>query len=431
MKNLTLNPMKNRFVNEDMNINGSKTQIDLVNGLPHVSKGLIEKKVNLKNWGFMQAGSLQGSVKGLLNSIQIVFNSYINEASSQKGEKQDEINKEINDVTNAINLVNIQVSKVKEVDIPEQQMIMEELKNEIDKVNTKAGEEYIKSQFSWAQTSMATFFALMLGFALFTFYTSLVYSSLFKDFGNAIQGATVDNFSMLFNSLFDITVFKKPSIFTAFSFVLATVFTAIAFTMHKLWDNGQSKWRYFHVAVLALVALSMEVFFAVKLEKNIYELKLMTGQAEYGLSTWDLIFSVDVAIVLILGFVSYIVWSIILKLSFNEWEKRNYKRLAVLKTKELNKKYGRAKYKVSEFNNKLNKLSIELGDLQEKLKSLQLKLSNAFFDSSELEGRLSMFFQGWLQYVKSNNNTKSQVDTHTQLFNERKLELTTKLPKIF
>jgi hypothetical protein len=346
-----------------------------------------------------------------------------------KGEKQKEISKEIEEVIGVITEVNKSVSRIKDVEIPEQRHAMEEYKNEMDEVNTKAGEDYIKSQFSWAQTLMSTFFAIILGLALFTFYTSLVYSSLFKDFGSVIQNATVDNFSMLFNSLFDITVFKNPSIFTAFSFILATVFTAIAFAMHKIWENKGNKWRYIQIATIAIVALVMEVFFAVKLEKNIYDLKVMTGQAEFGLSTWDLIFTVDVAIVLILGFVSYIIWSIILNLTFNEWGKRDYKRLAVLKTKELNKKIGRVKYRIAELNSDLSKFEGELVNLQAKLKELKAKLNNAFFDASELEGRLSMFFQGWLQFVKNNNNLRAQVDIHTQLFDSRKLELISKPPK--
>ena len=410
MKNLKLNPMKNtaEIINDT---NGSQNT--------QIASSMNTNSI-LSSWGFAQAGQLSGSIKGLNNSIEIVYNNYINEASNNKGEKQANIEKQIDSVNGSISAVVNKISTVKEVKIPEQRNIMEDYKNEIDEVNTKAGEEHLKSNFSWAQTIMATFFAVILGLALFTFYTSLVYSSLFKDFGSAIQGATVNNFSMLFNSLFDITVFKDLSISSVFSFILASVFTAIAFAMHKLWENKNNKWRYFHVLVIALVALVMEVFFAVKLEMNIYELKTMTGQAEYGLSTWDLIFTVDVAIVLILGFVSYIIWSIILKLTFNEWEKRNYKRLAVLKAIELNKKINRAKYKISEFNNDLNSLVKELENLQLNLKKLHISLNNAFFNVTELDSRLTEFFQGWLRYIKINSNLKDQVEIHNDLFEERK-----------
>ena len=423
MKTQVANKMGNIKLN---GLNGVKSVKNSMINEKNTSADKGAKKVDLKRWGFTQAAQLHGSIKGLLNSLNIISTGYINEESQKQGDKYRDISSEISEVNDTISDVNVQISEVKTVKIPEQRDSMEEYKTEIEEVNTKAGEDYIKSQFSWVATIMSTFFAILLGFALFTFYTSLVYSSLFKDFGEVIQNATVDNFSMLFNSLFDITVFQNINIVTAFSFILASVFTSIAFAMHKIWENKNSKSRYYKVIVLALVALLMEVFFAVKLEKNIYDLKVMTGQAEVGLSTWDLVFTVDVAIVLILGFVSYIVWSVILSITFNEWGKRDYKRLAVLKAKELNKKIGRAKYKISEFNNDLTKLEAELSKLQNRLSDLKLKLDNAFFDAAELEARFSVFFQGWLSYIKNNENLKSQVDAHMQLFEERKKELLSK-----
>jgi len=427
MKNLakTTSEVINSRVN---NSNDTNTSSDNIASIKSVIKSKTNM-MNIKTWGFKQAAQLHGSIKGLHNSMGIISANYINEESKKQGEKYNQINEDIKVVVDTISDTNASLSEVKNVKIPEQRNIMEDYKMEIDEVNTKAGQDYIKSQFSWVATIMSTFFAILLGFALFTFYTSLVYSSLFKDFNAVIQNATVDNFSMLFNSLFDISVFQNINMVTAFSFILASVFTSIAFAMHKMWENKESNSRYYKVFVLALVALLMEVFFAVKLEKNIYDLKVMTGQAEVGLSTWELVFTVDVAIVLILGFVSYIVWSVILSITFNEWGKRDYKRLAVLKTKELNKKIGRAKYRISELNNDLSNFESDLSKLQSQLKDLQTKLLNAFFDTNELDGRLRLFFQGWLNYIKNNDNIKGQVDIHTQLFDEYKLELLSSSPE--
>ncbi|RLD43969.1 MAG: hypothetical protein DRI86_08710 [Bacteroidetes bacterium] len=425
MKNTT----KNTTTDNKLTIQNTKTT-EIMKTIGMITKADDQKvednKTNLKNWGFKQAGQLHGSIKGLINSVNVVYHNYVQETKDIKGEKYEQISDDIEAVKLSIGSVGEAISLVKEVKIVEQRDEMDRLKNEIDRIETGAEEDLFKSQFSWVGAIMSTFFAVVLGVGLYVFYTSLVYSALFKDFGAALQGATVDNFSMLFNSLFDISVFTNFGVTTIMSAILSTVFLAIAYIMHKDWEaNKKGK-----AIVFGIIGLVMEVAFAVKLEGNINELKYMTGQVNEKLDLLGLIFNNDVLIVLILGFISYIVWSFVLGVTFKEWEKRNPKLLGQIKRKELSKKINRAKYKISEFNNELSKLTAELKSLNEKLDALKIKLEMAYFSVDELEGRLNVFYHGWLTYIKSNKHISDQVEVQTQVFEDRKSSLIGVLHKV-
>jgi uncharacterized coiled-coil DUF342 family protein len=89
-----------------------------------------------------------------------------------------------------------------------------------------------------------------------------------------------------------------------------------------------------------------------------------------------------------------------------------------LKTRELKKKINRAKYKISQFNAELKNLRDELQNLQQQLETLNDQLDKAFFDKAAINARFNAFFQGWLHFVKNNENLKSQIDEHTRIFDE-------------
>jgi len=157
----------------------------------------------------------------------------------------------------------------------------------------------------------------------------------------------------------------------------------------------------------------MEVVFAYKIEKNIDYLKSLTVIDYKPADNWlELVMSVDVLIVISLGFVAYIIWSFVLEGAFNEWDKRNPKKLAELVIKETHKKINRRKYRIGELNKQKTILEGDRKLLNAKLESLHKKADMVFFKPAELHHRLDEFFNGWLFYMNSNDALKRFTEPH-------------------
>jgi regulator of replication initiation timing len=162
---------------------------------------------------------------------------------------------------------------------------------------------------------------------------------------------------------------------------------------------------------------------AYKIENNIYELKLMTGFIDKKPDFWAMIISKDVLIVITLGFISYLIWSFLLEVSLKEWEKRNPKKMAVIKIREIKRVIGRLNRQLGELKSELVKLDNELSLLEDRVKNLKTKLSHIFFDKNEASRRLTDFFSGWLHYINLNSAYSSHRSDYEQEFEKYRSEL--------
>jgi hypothetical protein len=186
----------------------------------------------------------------------------------------------------------------------------------------------------------------------------------------------------------------------------------------------KGKFTWLKSGGILLLALVIELVFAYKIESNIEYMKSMVlMDYEQTENWWNLLLSVDIFIVISLGFVAYLVWGVVFELGIKEYEKRNPKKLAAVIIREIEKKINRRKYKIGEFNSEISKLESYLKLLENKLSGLKKKLNMVYFNPVELEDRLNQFFNGWLGYLKSIDEYGRLVNEHQQEFENIKKQL--------
>ncbi len=413
--------MKNNFTDMDT-ISENSAIAGIINGkkLNGQDSGNSHKKVELGSYGFRLAGKNHGDLNSLRNSLYTIYNRYLGELTGKQNQKTRNIQGQIDTVNRKITGVNNQVEHIETQEIPQQQKETEIFQNDIERIRIEAEAGFVDSDFNWVKTILFTLFSSLLGLSLVFFYTSLVYNGLFKNLGVALQASEAANSTSLFNSLLDIKSLFTFNTGIVLSYLFSSLFLTMGLLLHTkptVHTLAARVWNRIGKGLLLMVALAAEVIFAYKIEKNIDIIKSITLPDYVAThSIKGVLFSVDVLIVIVMGFVAYLIWSSALEATFNEWNKRNPRKLAVVKIRELEKKIRRRRYNISELRNKLSLLRGQLNELNQNLETLKNDLNQVFFEPVELEERLEAFFGGWLRYVNNHEDLKPTVKQHQEAF---------------
>jgi predicted nucleic acid-binding Zn-ribbon protein len=396
----------------------------LLNNSNGNGNGKESRKESLRTWGVKQASKTLGDLSGLRNAMHRIFNSYLSELVGKQNDQTKGIQEQIDETKKSITEVNNEITHLEKHEIPGQQSEIEDFKNEIENTRIESEAGFIGSDFNWVKTILFSLFSVMLGLSLIFFYTSLIYNGLFKDVGEVMRTSDIDSTDSLFSTLLDVKSLFTLNTGIILSYLFSSLFLTMGLLLHTKKDlksNTQKVGLWLQKIGLLIVALVAEIIFAYKIEKNIDEIKSITLTNHVPAENWtDLLFTVDVAIVITLGFIAYLVWSVALENTFTEWGKRNPKKLAAVKIRELEKKINRRKYKIGDFNKQVSILKGNINTLNEKLDVLKRKLTLVFFQPVELEDRLEAFFSGWLFYINNQDGLKNGVKTHQNYFIEVK-----------
>ncbi len=417
MKNINNNQISMKEILENISLENIKR----MNNNEKDKNERNERKITLSNYGFIQAGKHMGNLSGLRNSMHRIYNGYLNELTGKQNRQTDEINNQIEETkAKKTNIIN-QIEHIEKFEIQEINNDVEELKNESEQIRIDAEAGFIDSDFNWVKTILFTLFSTALGISLILFYTSLIYNAAFKNIGDTLSLSTSEDASLLFNTLLDVkSLFTFNNNGILFSYLFSSIFLLMGLLLHAK-SNKQKiinkTLAVFGKGVLLIVALGAEIVFAYKIEKNIDEIKTMTLSGYVAANNWQsLLMSVDVLVVIILGFLGYMIWSSALERTFTEWNKRNPKRLASVKLRELSRKINRKQYKIGELRKQISQLQGKINMLDNELEILNGKLNHVFFQPVELEDRLEAFFSGWLKFISNHNELKTMIGEHQNFF---------------
>ena len=382
-----------------------------------------DSKQLMSNWGFKMAAQFSASLGGLRNSMDKIMTTYLLGIKDEKKPQHHDIETEINDLNEkATEKENeIKLEKEKHNQIKEE---VEHINIEIEAIRIDSEGDFLNSEFNWAKVILTTVFTVFLGVALVFFYSSLINNAIFADFGQRINNMNMDDLS-IFNSIIDTNLLFSLSIGTFISYLFSTLFIAIGILLH--FDVNNNKKRSFLIkAAFISIAFFAEVLFAYNIENNIYELKMMTGLVDEMPGFWEMIISKEVFTVLVLGFVSYLVWSLLFEVNLKEWRKRNPKKMAAIQIKELNRVINRRRHDIRELKKDIQLLENDITILEQRIKALKLRLEHVFFDENEIENRLNDFFTGWLKYINLHSAHASSRNDYENEFEQYKTELITK-----
>jgi predicted nuclease with TOPRIM domain len=383
------------------------------------------KTKTLKGWGFAQAGKMGATLAGLRTAMQNVYNNYVVSIMDKESRQKEELKKEMEATREEVIKVTNRIEEIKTHEIPMVQKEMEDLKGEIEDTRIQSKTEFINSNYNSVKHILYTVLSITLGLGLIFFYTSLIYNAVFKDFNDTLLSADGADSTNLFNTLIDVKALFTPNKGVILSYLFSTLFITLGLLVHSdMILKGKLKWVKF--ASVLLIAIGAELIFAYKIESNIEYIKsLVLMEYQPSEHWWQVLLSVNVLIVITLGFLAYIVWSAIFEQGIKEKAKRDPRKIAEVKIRETEKKIGRRKYKVGELNGEIAKLNGQKKLLEEKLANLGKKLDMIFFNPVELEERLDQFFSGWLTYLNNITEYNKLIPDHQQEYQAVKQQMLT------
>jgi hypothetical protein len=158
--------------------------------------------------------------------------------------------------------------------------------------------------------------------------------------------------------------------------------------------QGRKRWLF--VGIAGLFTLFLDGIIAYKIEATNQKLQFMIGQ-DGEASAWYA--SPDFWAVLMMGFVSTIVWGIVVATLLEELSKTNYEQVVNLEIEKRRDKITGIREKIDslkkEFGlmmSKVSQLKIDIDRLSERKQNMKVSLS-------ELDNYASRFYDGWIKLV--------------------------------
>lgn len=285
------------------------------------------ERVNLSDFGYEKSGNVKGDPKIYLSFLKRILNGdlvaedYNGVSEEEKIEKRKEISKleqQENDIEKTNKKFDKEIlEKKKKIDEYNQKLLDLKEKKDDDPETAK------NDTFSTFKFSINLFILIMLTGYLFFFYVSAAYKALYVDFeaiadniaqgigtGSIMPGPYELNEAISYNFL----LFLVPFIFYAFGWA----FHVILEMSHKT--------KYVFLGLLIAVTFTVDFLLAMIIHNNTEMAKELMG-----LSTVNWSISSTFYIILFLGFLVYIIWSILLDSMLKEWDKgqipRNIKKI--------------------------------------------------------------------------------------------------------
>lgn len=344
------------------------------------------ERVNLYNFGYEKAGTAKGDPE--------IFASYLNRIAN--GDLVEENYKGFSDDEKKERLEQIKVLEKKQQEIENNNIKIEAEKKEKEKkvdefrqellkireVRNKNHEKLKLETFSVLKFSINLIILVMLSGYLFFFYVSAAYKALYVDFekiaDNIAQGMGTGSIMPQPNELSDAIQYNF------LLFLVPFVFYAFGWTLHILLDIKQ-KIKILYISLLIAVTFTVDLLIALIIHNNIEMAKDLMG-----LATTHWTSSPTFYIILFLGFLVYITWSLLLDSLLREWDKLKVTSNLKSIIKHLNKDI-----KV------LNAKIIPLQDIKEQIANYREDINIVMYGN--LKKYVEQFSSGWVSYLTPDN----------------------------
>ncbi|MCP4312783.1 MAG: hypothetical protein GY790_16085 [Bacteroidetes bacterium] len=348
--------------------------------------------VNLQEFGYEKSGNVKGDPEIYTSYLNMILNGdLLDEKSSglnddEKPEKRNKLKKleaKLEEASRQNEETNTQI-KVKQdkIDVRREELL------DIHKKYEKDPEAMKRETFSPFKFSISLFILLMLTGYLFFFYVSAAYKALYTDFEGIAErlaagmgtGSIMPKPAELAEALqYNFLLFLVPFVFYAFGWA----FHVILELRHK--------YKFVFLGGLITITFFVDFLLALLIHNNTeYAKELM------GIATKSWAANPAFYMILFLGFIVYVLWSILLDSMFREWSKR-------LVTINLKKIIKHLRNDIKDFQNKLvpeEPIRFDIANLREDIGSVIL---------GNLKSYIDQFTTGWISYLSPQNLKEVKV----------------------
>lgn len=275
-------------------------------------------RVNLYDFGYEKAGNVKGDpdvfssyLNRLLNG-DLVDNLYNGISDGEKKERKSQIRElefqlKKKEDDNATILEEVK-AKEKDIDKYQKDLLQIREKRAKDKARLK-GESFSPFRFT-----LNLFLLTMLSIYLFFFYVSATFKALYVDFqGIAESIANGEGTGSIMPGAYDLLNALQYNYLLA---VVPFVFYGFGWAFHVALE-AKHQFKYIFLSLLIAVTFVVDLLLAMIISNNTESAKALMG---LGATHWSQ--SPSFYIILFLGFLVYIIWSVLLDSLLREWDKK-------------------------------------------------------------------------------------------------------------
>lgn len=348
--------------------------------------------VNLQEFGYEKSGNVKGDPDVYTSYLNMLLNgdlvdekfSGLNE--DEKPEKRSKLKKleaQLDETAKQNKELDSQIKeKQDKIDVRREELLDIRKKYEDDPETMK------REIFSPFKFSISVFILIMLTAYLFFFYVSAAYRALYTDF-EAIA-------SRIAAGLGTGSIMPQPAElaealqYNFLLFLVPFVFYAFGWAFHVILEL-KHKYKFVFLGGLIAVTFFVDFLLALLIHNNLEYAKELMGLAT---KSW----AADPAfyMILFLGFIVYLLWSILLDSVVREWAKR-------MVTVNLKKIVKHLRNDIKELQNKLvpeEPIRFDIANIREDLGTVIL---------GNLKSYIDQFTTGWISYLSPQNLKEVKV----------------------
>jgi hypothetical protein len=361
---------------------------------PSTTPVLHKILISLRNFGFTEAGRTQADPVVLASHLDDIRNGVIVDAGESE-EEQEKIRQDIEVQTTALEKSrNEKLSHLQEreqVDIPDAEKKIKAAEKEL--LEIKIEKETQKNGIKVDPLNLYLYWTIFIATSLFLygFYVSAFHSAFFKNVAAELATANSSNIGELLNTVFSAGAFREFNL----HWLAPVIFFAFAAVLHIAYESeSRNKWA--QIVALLLIVLTGDCLIAYFIEYNSHQIQVLNGMAE---ANWKFYQSPRFYLVLFLGFLTCIGWSLILNAIKKEKAKSDLDSVYKLRITEADKEVSMAETKLNDFKKAAIALKNEILNIECEIDRLKKSLTSVQFNLHVLKKRISSFYSGWMTYV--------------------------------
>lgn len=344
------------------------------------------ERVNLYNFGYEKAGNVKGDPEiyhSYLNRIangDLVEENYKGLTDDEKKDRREQI-RLLEKKQDEIETANAKI----ETTIKEKEKKIDELRQELLKVREVQNNDHEKLKretFSPLKFSINLVLLIMLSGYLFFFYVSAAYKALYVDFekiaNNIALGIGTGSIMPQPRELSDAMQYNF------LLFLVPFVFYAFGWAFHVLLEMKE-KIKALFLGLLIAVTFTVDVLLALIINSNTERAKDLMGLET---TSWNV--SPTFYIILFLGFLVYIIWSLLLVSLLQEWDKLKVVANIRKILRHLNKDIKILTAKL-----------VPLDDLKDRIAEYREDVNTVMIGN--LKKYIEQFSSGWMSYLAPDN----------------------------
>ena len=364
---------------------------------------LIQKVKNFTDYAFRKAGLNNGDPFSLMTHLTWIKDGHLIEEghnSQEQSLRKRNIESQIEDKLDEKTKLEHEADGALTINKPDLQTKIKEHESDIQQVKIDLANDKLITGYESIRFWMYCALTILLTAYLIFFYASSIYSSFFRNPQSLIANAGND-IAMLLDSIFDPMGIFTVSPALLFSYLGAFVFFAIGMAPHIFLNDKEDKYRNIKAISIIVFAFIADSLIAYKIDKGLHDLKVMAGIPD---ADWKFYLSINFYLVLLFGFVAYLIWGFMYEMLIKEKSKKNPDIKANILIKELKKQILVLKDEIVKIEEKIKELESKIQILTQQIDKLKRNLEVAMQNPDELSRNLTSFYLGWRQFLNGSSD---------------------------